>query len=65
MASTFVLTVIFDTFPQSTKSMSAGHWEVEPTLNRRLPHLRALTVEEFLRRYWEGADWSTPAAAAS
>lgn len=64
MVSISVLTVISNTFSQSAKSMSAGHWEVEPTLNHKLPHLRALTVEEFLRKYWEGADWSTPAAAA-
>ncbi|EIM86313.1 NAD-P-binding protein [Stereum hirsutum FP-91666 SS1] len=39
-----------------TKSVVAGHWEVEPTLNRKFPQLRAFTVEEYLRQSWKGTN---------
>lgn len=38
-----------------------GWSDIEPTLNGLLPNVKPETVEQYLRKYWEGVQLPEPA----
>lgn len=41
-----------------------GWSDIEPNLNGLLPHVKPQTVEQYLRKYWEGVQLPEPAWGA-
>lgn len=43
--------------------LAEGSGDFEPNLNKLLPHIKPIGLEDFFRKYWEGVELPEPASA--
>lgn len=43
--------------------LADGSGDFEPNLNKLLPHIEPIGLEDFFRKYWEGVELPEPASA--